>query len=92
VVSLKGERGSFDYYPKVWGICCRWLPYAGADLAGAEPDDRKWWRKIFYAARVSWTTSAKNWKSVDGGIFTANMEASKKLARRKVENMPGAAP
>ncbi len=26
---------SFEYYPKVLGICCRWCSYAGADLAGA---------------------------------------------------------
>lgn len=26
---------SFEYFPKVLGICCRWCSYAGADLAGA---------------------------------------------------------
>ncbi|MGQ9687999.1 MAG: (Fe-S)-binding protein [Desulfobaccales bacterium] len=55
--------------------------------AYAEPDDMKWWWKIFYAGKVNWTTSSKNWESVDWGIFTANFEASKEIARRKVENM-----
>ncbi len=55
--------------------------------AYAEPDDMKWWWKIFYAGQVNWTTSSKNWESVDWGIFTANFEASKEIARRKVENM-----
>ena len=26
---------SYEYFPKVLGICCRWCSYAGADLAGA---------------------------------------------------------
>jgi Fe-S oxidoreductase len=55
--------------------------------AYAEPDDMKWWWKIFYAGKVDWTTSSTNWESVDWGIFTGNMEASKEIARRKVENM-----
>jgi dimethylglycine catabolism B len=55
--------------------------------AYAEPDDMKWWWKIFYAGQVNWTTSSKNWESVDWGIFTANFEASQEIARRKVENM-----
>ena len=41
----------------------------------------------FDAAKADWTTSAKNLGFVDWGIFTADMEASKEIARRKVENM-----
>jgi heterodisulfide reductase subunit C len=64
-----------------------YLHFQNSKEAYAEPDDMKWWWKIFYAAKADWTTSSKNWESVDWGIFTANMEASKEIARRKVENM-----
>ncbi|OPX20178.1 MAG: Fe-S oxidoreductase [Desulfobacca sp. 4484_104] len=53
----------------------------------AEPDDMKWWWKIFYAAKASWTTVSKNWESVDWGIFTCDFPASKEFARRRVEHM-----
>jgi Fe-S oxidoreductase len=55
--------------------------------AFAEPDDMKWWWKVFYAAKADWTTSSTNWESVDWGVFTCNWDASKEIARRKVENM-----
>ena len=64
-----------------------YLHFQNSKEAYAEPDDMKWWWKIFHAAKADWTTSSKNWESVDWGIFTANMEASKEIARRKVENM-----
>ena len=64
-----------------------YLHFQNSKEAYAEPDDMKWWWKIFYAAKADWTTSAKNWESVDWGIFTADMAASKEIARRKVENM-----
>ncbi len=51
-----------------------------------EPDDMKWWWKIFYAAKVSWTIPSENWESVDWGSFTADDEASKKIAKFKVDN------
>jgi len=50
-----------------------------------EPDDMKWWWKIFYAAKENWTVPSENWESVDWGFFTGNDEASKELARRKIE-------
>ena len=50
-----------------------YLHFQNSKEAYAEPDDMKWWWKIFYAAKADWTTSAKNWESVDWGIFTANM-------------------
>ncbi|MEW6326477.1 MAG: (Fe-S)-binding protein [Thermodesulfobacteriota bacterium] len=52
----------------------------------AEPDDMKWWWKIFYAAGVTWTMPSENWESVDWGLFTGNDEASKQIARYKVDN------
>ncbi len=53
-----------------------YLHFQNSKEAYAEPDDMKWWWKIFYAAKADWTTSSKNWESVDWGIFTANAEAS----------------
>lgn len=48
-------------------------------------DDMKWWWKIFYAARESWTVPSKNWEAVDWGLFTGNYEATKILAQRKMD-------
>ncbi|MCL6622506.1 MAG: (Fe-S)-binding protein [Syntrophobacterales bacterium] len=64
-----------------------YLHFQNSKEAYAEPDDMKWWWKIFYAAKVTWTTPSKNWESVDWGLFTANAEASREIARRKVEHM-----
>ncbi len=64
-----------------------YIHFQNSKEAYAEPDDMKWWWKIFYAAKANWTTSSTNWESVDWGIFTGNLEASKEIARRKVENM-----
>jgi len=68
-------------------VGAEYLHFQNSKEAYAEPDDMKWWWKIFYVAKADWTTSSKNWESVDWGIFTANMDASKEIARRKVENM-----
>ena len=68
-------------------VGAEFLHFQNSKEAYAEPDDMKWWWKIFYAAKADWTTSSKNWESVDWGIFTANAEASREIARRKVENM-----
>ncbi len=64
-----------------------YIHFQNSKEAFAEPDDMKWWWKIFYAAKATWTTSSTNWESVDWGVFTCNWEASKEFARRKVENM-----
>lgn len=50
-----------------------------------EPDDMKWWWKIFYAAKENWTVPSENWESVDWGLFTGNDDASRTLAKRKIE-------
>ncbi len=51
----------------------------------ADNDDMKWWWKIFYTARENWTSPSENWESVDWGLFTGNDEATKTLARRKID-------
>jgi len=53
----------------------------------ADNDDMLWWWKIFYAARENWTIPSENWEAVDWGLFTGNYEATKTLAKRKIEHM-----
>ncbi|GLI36409.1 (Fe-S)-binding protein [Desulforhabdus amnigena] len=51
----------------------------------ADNDDMIWWWKIFYAARENWTIPSTNWEAVDWGLFTGNFEATKILAKRKID-------
>jgi dimethylglycine catabolism B len=53
----------------------------------ADNDDMKWWWKIFYAAKENWTVPSENWEAVDWGLFTGNAEATKILAKRKIDFM-----
>lgn len=53
----------------------------------ADNEDMKWWWKIFYAARENWTVPSENWEAVDWGLFTGNAEATKILAKRKIDFM-----
>ncbi len=53
----------------------------------ADNEDMKWWWKIFYAAKENWTIPSENWEAVDWGLFTGNYEATKILAKRKIDFM-----
>ncbi len=53
----------------------------------AEPDDMKWWWKIFYAAGESWTISSENWEGVNWGLFSGDDEALRTIVGRIVDNM-----
>jgi excisionase family DNA binding protein len=53
----------------------------------AEPDDMKFWWKIFYAAGESWTIPSDNWEGVNWGLFTGDDESMKTIVGRLVENM-----
>jgi len=53
----------------------------------SEPDDMKWWWKIFYAAGESWTISSENWEGVNWGLFSGDDRAMKTIVGRIVENM-----
>jgi ferredoxin len=53
----------------------------------AEPDDMKWWWKIFHAAGESWTISSENWEGVNWGLFSGDDEAMKTVVGRVVDNM-----
>lgn len=53
----------------------------------AEPDDMKWWWKIFYAAGESWTIPSENWEGVNWGLFSGDDESMKTVVGRIVDNM-----
>jgi excisionase family DNA binding protein len=53
----------------------------------AEPEDMKFWWKIFYAAKESWTIPSQNWEGVNWGLFTGDDESMKTVVGRIVENM-----
>jgi ferredoxin len=52
-----------------------------------EPDDMKWWWKIFYAAGESWTISSEYWEGVNWGLFSGDDESMKTVVGRIVDNM-----
>ena len=51
-----------------------------------EPDDMKFWWKIFYAAREDWTVSSTNWEGVNWGLFSGDDEAWKEQTGHVLEN------
>jgi len=53
----------------------------------AEPDDMKYWWKIFYAAGESWTIPSENWEGVNWAYFTGDDDALRKIVGRIVRNM-----
>ncbi len=52
-----------------------------------EPDDMKWWWKIFYAAGESWTIASENWEGVNWGLFSGDDQSMKIIVGRIVDNM-----
>jgi dimethylglycine catabolism B len=53
----------------------------------AEPDDLKWWWKIFHAAGESWTLTSENWEGVNWGLFSGDDESMRTVVGRIVDNM-----
>lgn len=53
----------------------------------AEPDDMKFWWRIFHAAGESWTIPSEYWEGVNWGLFTGDDESMKTIVGRLVENM-----
>jgi dimethylglycine catabolism B len=51
-----------------------------------EPDDMKFWWKIFYAAKEDWTVSSTNWEGVNWGLFSGDDESMKEQVGRVIEN------
>ena len=52
-----------------------------------EPDDMKFWWKIFHAAGESWTIASENWEGVNWGLFSGDDAAMKVIVGRIVDNM-----
>ena len=52
-----------------------------------EPDDMKFWWKIFYCAKEDWTISSENWEGVNWGLFSGDDEAMKEIVGRIVKNL-----
>jgi hypothetical protein len=52
----------------------------------AEPDDMKFWWRIFYAAKEDWTVSSTNWEGVNWGLFSGDDENWKIQVGRVLEN------
>jgi hypothetical protein len=53
----------------------------------AEPDDMKYWWKIFYAAGESWTIPSENWEGVNWAYFTGDDDSLRTIVGRIVRNM-----
>jgi excisionase family DNA binding protein len=53
----------------------------------AEPDNLKWWWKIFHAAGESWTIPAEHWEGINWGLFSGDDAAMKIFVGRIVDNM-----
>jgi len=51
-----------------------------------EPDDMKFWWRIYYAAKDSWTVSSTNWEGVNWGLFSGDDESMKEQVKRVYEN------
>jgi excisionase family DNA binding protein len=52
-----------------------------------DPDDMKWWWKIFHSAGESWTISSENWEGVNWGYFSCDDSSMKTVIGRIVDNM-----
>jgi len=52
-----------------------------------EPDNLKWWWKIFWAAGESWTLSSEYWEGVNWGLYSGDDESMKTVVGRIVDNM-----
>lgn len=52
-----------------------------------EPDDMKFWWRIFHAAGESWTIPTENWEGVNWGLFTGDDDAMHIMVGRIVDNM-----
>ncbi len=51
-----------------------------------EPDNLKWWWRIFYAAKEDWTLPAVNWDGVNWALYTGDDASMKIGVQRVIEN------
>jgi len=64
-----------------------YAPVVNSKEPFGEPDDMKFWWKIFYAAREDWTVPSENWEGVNWGLFSGDDESMKTLVGRIVEHL-----
>ena len=65
----------------------RVLVTVNSKIPFGEPDELKWWWKIFYTVGESWTIPSENWDGVNWGLLSGDDEALKMLVGRIVDNM-----
>ncbi len=65
----------------------RVLVTVNSKVVFAEPDEMKWWWKIFYAAGESWTMPSEHWEGVNWGLFSGDDDSMKIVVGRLVDNM-----
>ena len=88
----------FDMGKEMWDEGCPGF-YVPVDKKGArvittinskepfgEPDDMKFWWRIYYAAKEDWTVSSVNWEGVNWGLFSGDDDAWKEQVGRVYEN------
>ncbi len=65
----------------------RVLVTVNSKIPFGEPDNLKWWWRIFYTAGESWTIPSENWEGVNWGLFSGDDEALQTVVGRIVDNM-----
>ena len=57
-----------------------------ARVPSTEPDNLKWWWRIFYTAKEDWTLPAVNWDGVNWALYTGDDANMKIGVARIIEN------
>ena len=81
------EEGLAGFVTPIDKVGARILVTVNSKEPFAEPDDMKYWWRIFHAAGESWTIPSENWEGVNWGLFSGDDEAMKTLVGRVVDNM-----
>ncbi len=81
------EEGLAGFKTPIDKVGARLLVTVNSKEPFAEPDDMKYWWRIFHAAGESWTISSENWEGVNWGLFSGDDEAMKTIVSRIVDNM-----
>ncbi len=92
-LQLLGEVGHEEmdeccpgFYVPVDKVGARVIQTVNSKEPFGEPEDMRFWWKIYYAAKESWTVSSENWEGVTWGLFSGDDETMKEQARRVLEN------
>ena len=81
------EEGLVGFKTPVDVVGARLMITVNSKEPFGEPDDMKYWWRIFHAAGESWTISSENWEGVNWGLFSGDDEAMKTVVGRIVDNM-----